>query len=82
MRWGLGEELLPSDQLLELQGVAPLIEGRLGSNRSQGITLRAQARLAPQVRVHTFTQVTGSSLLWGATPHGGQGGRVEWLLAI
>lgn len=68
MRWWLSKELPPCDQLLELQGVAPLIEGRLGPNRSQGITLRAQARLTPQVGVHAFTQITGSSLLGGATP--------------
>lgn len=35
----LGQKLLSSDQLLELQGVAPLIEGPLGAKSPQRVTL-------------------------------------------
>ncbi|TNN71979.1 hypothetical protein EYF80_017767 [Liparis tanakae] len=78
----LSEELLPPDQLLELQGVAPLVEGCLGAERPLGVALGAQAGLAPQVGVHAVAEVTGSSLLGRAAPQRRQGGRVRRRLAV
>lgn len=83
VRWGhrmrrwLRQELLSSDQLLELQRVAALIEGHLGAKRPQEVRLGAQARLASQVGIHAFAEVTGSSLLRGATPYRCQAGGVK-----
>jgi len=82
VRRRLGEELLSSDQLLELKGVPPLIEGPLRAKHSQRVTLRARARLTPQVGIHAFTKVTGSSLLGGGMPQLCEGGRIKRLLAI
>lgn len=70
-RWRLREELLPSDQLLELQGVSALVQGGLGAKHPHEVTLRTQARLAPQVRVHPLAQVAGGTLLGGAAPQWG-----------